>query len=110
MLAFMSSSGRSSSTATTDGGMKRKADIRDSFAFQKGPKFIRRSDKDKYCTTMTARWIAMGDMPLDTVENQQFCDMIIVMIQMLRNSAIRRSTRKSFTSRKTYSMLRLGSY
>jgi hypothetical protein len=26
---------------------------------------------------MTARWIAMEDMPLDAVENKHFCDMIM---------------------------------
>jgi hypothetical protein len=76
MLAFVSSSGRTSTT-TTDGNKKWKADIRESFASQNVPKFIKGTDKDEQCATMTARWIAMEDLPLDTVENKHFCGMII---------------------------------
>jgi uncharacterized protein (DUF305 family) len=34
---------------------------------------------------MTARWIAMADMPLDTVEDQHFCDMIVAHDPVAKN-------------------------
>jgi hypothetical protein len=76
MLAFVSSFGTAGSSNTDGGNNKRKASIKEAFDLQKGPKFVKRSEKDEYCATMTARWIAMEDMPLDTVENKHFRDMI----------------------------------
>jgi hypothetical protein len=77
MLAFVSSFGTTSSTHT-DGSKKRKADIRESFASQNVPKFVKCPEMDNYCATiMTVRWIAMEGMPLDTVENKHFHDMIL---------------------------------
>jgi hypothetical protein len=79
MLPFVTSSfggsGRTSDS-TTDGSKKRMAGIKEAFDRQKVPKFVKRSEKDEYCATMTARWIAMEDMPLDTVENERFREMI----------------------------------
>jgi hypothetical protein len=68
MLAFLSSSGRISTTdgdGDGDGSKKQKTDIRESFASQNVLKFIKGTDKDKYCATME-------DPPLDTVEDKQF--------------------------------------
>jgi hypothetical protein len=41
------------------------------------PKFAKCTEEHEYCATMTARWIAMEDMPLDTVENEHFCEVIV---------------------------------
>ena len=72
MLTFLSSSGRISTTdGDGDGSKKQKTDIRESFASQNVPKFMKGTDKDKYCATME-------DPPQDTVENKHFCGMIIL--------------------------------
>jgi hypothetical protein len=78
MLPFVSSSfgGRAGTSNSTEGSKKRKAGIKEAFDSQKVPKFVKRSEKDEFCATMTARWIAMEDMPLDTVENKRFREMI----------------------------------
>jgi hypothetical protein len=62
-----------------DGSTKmRKAGKREAFASKNVPKFVKHTDKDEYCVTMTARWIATEDMPLNTVENTNFQDMLVV--------------------------------